>query len=220
MSLSLSLQTWSWILTLGGAATAWMAGTGGRRAWLTGLGCQSLWLLYAVSTGQQGFLGSVAIFGAIYVRNLVKGRPSTPAGCCCDSSHCRSRARLLMAASAAGAAAAPTVTAVVLVEDSSRLALPMPAYLAPAPVSPPSARLPWGKAAGAPIVVRVPVAATGTRGVRDVKRGGPAGWISPPDHPDGPVVRLTLGAAPPAQPGSSVTGVTDVVGSSHLTSTP
>lgn len=60
-------ELWSWILTAGGATTAWMACSGHRHAWIVGLACQMLWLSYGLITDQSGFLASVAIFSAIYL---------------------------------------------------------------------------------------------------------------------------------------------------------
>lgn len=94
MTLTLSLETWSWVLTAAGALTAWLAGSGRRRAWIAGLGCQALWLVYAIATGQDGFYGSVAIYSTIYVRNLLRGPWRTGArSCCCGNGRCASTTR-------------------------------------------------------------------------------------------------------------------------------
>lgn len=53
---------------------AYLAGSLHRDAWIVGLIAQVLWTVYAVATGQWGFLFSVAGFTVLYLRNHLRWR--------------------------------------------------------------------------------------------------------------------------------------------------
>jgi len=67
------LQSVCWLLVGGGVAGTFLAGRGRRWAWLVLFGLQPVWIVYAVITGQPGFvLGSLAYAAAQlsgYLRN-------------------------------------------------------------------------------------------------------------------------------------------------------
>jgi hypothetical protein len=65
---------WAWSYVLSGVTCVglWLAGSRGyrRAGWLVALANEVLWAIYAVSTGQHGFLLGAAVFGFIYARNV------------------------------------------------------------------------------------------------------------------------------------------------------
>ena len=65
---------WSYVLTALGGAGVLLAGSRKRVGWAIGLAVQPLWLVYAVVTGQWGFIGSALLYGGIYLRNWLKWR--------------------------------------------------------------------------------------------------------------------------------------------------
>lgn len=65
---------WSIALTAMGLVTVYLAGQRRTSAWVVGLANQVVWTVYAVATGQWGFLASVACYGALYLRNLLAWR--------------------------------------------------------------------------------------------------------------------------------------------------
>lgn len=58
-----------------GAVIIWLVGSGRRLGFFIGLASQFLWLAYSLTTRQYGFLVSVLLYGAIYVRNIRHTRP-------------------------------------------------------------------------------------------------------------------------------------------------
>jgi hypothetical protein len=60
---------WSVVLSLLSVSITWLAGSGRRIAWGVGFVCEVLWTIYSVTTRQWGFLISVVLFTAVYVRN-------------------------------------------------------------------------------------------------------------------------------------------------------
>ena len=60
---------WPWLLTTVGVVGLLLAGRKVKWAWLVGLSAQGLWLVYAIVTGQWGFVGSALAYGYVYARN-------------------------------------------------------------------------------------------------------------------------------------------------------
>jgi hypothetical protein len=69
---------WSIGLAAIGIAGLWLAGAQKRIGWAIGLTAQLLWATYGITTGQWGFLASAAAYGAVYARNLARGRSPVP----------------------------------------------------------------------------------------------------------------------------------------------
>lgn len=65
---------WSYLLAAGGIAGIWLAGRKDPRGWLLGLLMQLLWAVYAIATGQPGFLVTAAGYGLVYGRNWLRWR--------------------------------------------------------------------------------------------------------------------------------------------------
>lgn len=64
---------WSVLLTTVGVTALWLAGRRGwlgSTGWAIGLAGQALWAAYAIASRQWGFLGSAAVYGAVYALNL------------------------------------------------------------------------------------------------------------------------------------------------------
>lgn len=66
----MSALIWSIVLSVIGVLGAWLAGNKSWVGWAIGLFVQVLWAIYAVATGQYGFLIGCVAFGFIYARNL------------------------------------------------------------------------------------------------------------------------------------------------------
>lgn len=65
---------WSYVLTALGVLGLLLAGSRKRVGWALGLAAQPLWALYAVATGQWGFILSAVIYGATYSLNWWRWR--------------------------------------------------------------------------------------------------------------------------------------------------
>ena len=65
-------QIWSWVLSILGLVTIYLAGKKYWWAWLFGLCAQVLWLTYGLVYHQYGFIVSSAAYGYIYGRNTLK----------------------------------------------------------------------------------------------------------------------------------------------------
>jgi len=63
---------WSLTLTSVGVLGLWLAGQRNLYGWMVGLGAQLLWVVYAVDSGQYGFLVSAAAYGTVYGRNTAR----------------------------------------------------------------------------------------------------------------------------------------------------
>ena len=68
----MSAAYWSWLLTLCGVTTFWLAGRKVWWCWYIGLGTQALWLAYSLVTAQYGFLVGCALYTSIYAKNAIK----------------------------------------------------------------------------------------------------------------------------------------------------
>ena len=65
---------WSYVLTAVGVLGLLLAGSRKRVGWALGLAAQPLWAVYAVMTGQWGFILSAVVYGGVYLRNWLKWR--------------------------------------------------------------------------------------------------------------------------------------------------
>jgi hypothetical protein len=61
---------WSITLAAVGVIGIWLAGNRSRLGWALGLSAQALWVVFAVVTGQYGFILSALAYGFVYGRNL------------------------------------------------------------------------------------------------------------------------------------------------------
>lgn len=66
--------TWSILLALVGICGLWLAGSGKWHGWAVGLVAQLAWIVYALLTGQYGFILSAVGYGVVYSRGLWKMR--------------------------------------------------------------------------------------------------------------------------------------------------
>ncbi len=64
----------SWCLAPFGLLGMYLAGQKKTWGWLVSMGTQSLWALYAVGTGQYGFLIGTCSYFAIYLKNYLAWR--------------------------------------------------------------------------------------------------------------------------------------------------
>lgn len=65
---------WSYVLTAVGVLGLLLAGSRKRVGWALGLAAQPLWVVYAVATGQWGFIISAVVYGGVYLRNWLRWR--------------------------------------------------------------------------------------------------------------------------------------------------
>lgn len=67
-------MNWWWSVALAaiGIAGLWLAGSNNRAGWAIGLSAQVLWVVYAIATGQWGFILSAVAYGLVYGRNWVR----------------------------------------------------------------------------------------------------------------------------------------------------
>lgn len=57
-----------------GATGLYIAGRKNWAGWAIGLGAQVLWVVYTLTTRQWGFLVSAALYGGVYVHNILRWR--------------------------------------------------------------------------------------------------------------------------------------------------
>jgi hypothetical protein len=62
---------WAWVLTGLQVLALWAAGRRRWWAWLLGAGVQPVWIVYAVLTGQLGFVLGCLVSAAVQVRNFL-----------------------------------------------------------------------------------------------------------------------------------------------------
>ena len=67
-----------WILTVVGITGFLLAGRKVWWAWYVNLGCQALWAIYALTTGQYGFLVAAALYTAVFTKNAVQWTRERP----------------------------------------------------------------------------------------------------------------------------------------------
>lgn len=63
---------WSYGLATVGILGIWLAGRHSLWGWALGVVAQALWIIYALATGQYGFIVSALAYAAIYARNWWK----------------------------------------------------------------------------------------------------------------------------------------------------
>jgi nicotinamide riboside transporter PnuC len=62
---------WSWLLTIIGVTGLWLAGQKNVWGWAVGLAAQPVWIIYALATGQYGFVVSGLAYGGVYAKNFI-----------------------------------------------------------------------------------------------------------------------------------------------------
>lgn len=65
---------WSILLSAVGILGILLAGSKRKLGWAIGFSTQGLWVVFAVTTGQYGFIGSAIAYGSVYARNWLKWR--------------------------------------------------------------------------------------------------------------------------------------------------
>lgn len=65
---------WSFTLAAIGILGIYMAGKKNAWGWFIGLSAQVLWIVFAVVTGQYGFIASALAYGFIYGKNWLAWR--------------------------------------------------------------------------------------------------------------------------------------------------
>lgn len=65
---------WSFVLSGIGIVGIILAGSKYKLGWLIGFGVQPLWIVFAITTGQYGFILNACIYAAVYARNWLKWR--------------------------------------------------------------------------------------------------------------------------------------------------
>ncbi|HEX6325303.1 MAG TPA: hypothetical protein VFZ72_01930 [Jiangellaceae bacterium] len=63
---------WAWLLTGLQVVALWAAGRRQWWAWLLGAGVQPVWIIYAILTGQLGFVPGCLVSAAVQVHNFVR----------------------------------------------------------------------------------------------------------------------------------------------------
>ena len=63
----------SWVLTLFGVSSLWMAGAGRWWAWGLCIINECLWIWYAIATHQYGFIVGAIAYGTVNARHLHAG---------------------------------------------------------------------------------------------------------------------------------------------------
>lgn len=61
---------WSIVLSVIGVLGIYLAGKKSKWGWGLGLSAQILWVIFAVTTGQYGFILSALAYGTVYGKNL------------------------------------------------------------------------------------------------------------------------------------------------------
>lgn len=61
---------WSIVLSVIGVLGIYLAGKKSKWGWGLGLSAQILWVIFAVTTGQFGFILSALAYGTVYGKNL------------------------------------------------------------------------------------------------------------------------------------------------------
>jgi len=68
---------WSIVLAAIGIVGIYLAGNKSLWGWAVSFGAQILWLVFAVVTGQYGFILSSVVYGWVYGRNFLRWRKET-----------------------------------------------------------------------------------------------------------------------------------------------
>jgi len=65
---------WSWLLVTLGAVGMWMAGRRMRSGWAVAIVNEALWIVYALQTGQYGFVAGAMLYIIVFARNWLRWR--------------------------------------------------------------------------------------------------------------------------------------------------
>jgi len=65
---------WSWLLVTVGAVGMWMAGRRMRSGWAVAIVNEALWIVYALQTGQYGFVAGAMLYMVVFARNWLRWR--------------------------------------------------------------------------------------------------------------------------------------------------
>lgn len=65
---------WSAALAGVGIVGLWLAGSQRRAGWAVGFAAQLLWIVFALVSGQYGFIVSAVAYGFVYARNFWRAR--------------------------------------------------------------------------------------------------------------------------------------------------
>lgn len=65
---------WSITLSALGIVGILLAGSKRKVGWLVGMAIQPLWIIFAIQTGQYGFIANAVIYFAVYLRNYLLWR--------------------------------------------------------------------------------------------------------------------------------------------------
>lgn len=65
---------WSFVLSGVGIVGIILAGSKRKVGWLVGFLVQPLWIVFAITTGQYGFILNAVIYAAVYARNWLRWR--------------------------------------------------------------------------------------------------------------------------------------------------
>lgn len=80
----MSPLAWSFLLSAVGIVGILLAGSKRKIGWLVGFAVQPLWIVFAITTGQYGFILNAVIYAAVYARNWLRWRkeetPRRPRG--------------------------------------------------------------------------------------------------------------------------------------------
>lgn len=70
----MSPLVWSWLLVTLGAVGMWMAGRRMRSGWAVAIVNEALWIVYALQTGQYGFVAGAMLYIIVFARNWLRWR--------------------------------------------------------------------------------------------------------------------------------------------------
>lgn len=65
----------SYLLSVLGFATMWLAGNKRREAWLLGMCAQLAWLAFALAIHQYGLIFGTVVYFSVYLRNWRRWQP-------------------------------------------------------------------------------------------------------------------------------------------------
>lgn len=65
---------WSIVLAITGIVGLYLAGSKNLWGWVISFAAQVLWIIFAMVTGQYGFILSALAYGWVYARNYIRWR--------------------------------------------------------------------------------------------------------------------------------------------------
>ena len=68
----MSPLVWSWVLVVLGALGMWLAGRRMAVGWAVAVVNELLWIVYAVQTGQWGFIAGAVLYIVVFTRNWLR----------------------------------------------------------------------------------------------------------------------------------------------------